>query len=163
MTKCTVRTGPDRSKSHTGLRPALMQTSLSAGQSLHWRDYLIPEAMPQLQTMKTTGTMTRRMEMRVDDAFVTTVTQLAQLTHQSKAEVLRDALNLYHRAVNEYNKGRGIVFKEINQDILLRGGAWYNYPRNCRSAVRIGGRPDLCVLPIGFRVCCPATKSGGVK
>ena len=53
-----------------------------------------------------------RMELRVDDRFVEVVTELAERTHKSKAEVLRDAVNLYYRAVNEWeiNK-KGIVFQ----------------------------------------------------
>ena len=38
----------------------------------------------------------------VDDDFVTAVNDLAKRTHKSKAEVLRDAINLYYKAVNEW-------------------------------------------------------------
>lgn len=56
------------------------------------------------------------MEFRVDDDFVTAVNDLAKRTHKSKAEVLRDAINLYYKAVNEWEKnGRGIVFQSINE------------------------------------------------
>jgi len=66
--------------------------------------------------MAKTGTLTSRMEMRVDDSFIATVTELANLTQQSKAEVLRDALNLYYKAVKEYEEnGKGIVFQVIEQ------------------------------------------------
>jgi hypothetical protein len=52
----------------------------------------------------------------VDDDFVTAVNDLAKRTHKSKAEVLRDAINLYYKAVNEWEKnGRGIVFQKITQ------------------------------------------------
>jgi len=41
---------------------------------------------------------------------------------------------------------------------IVRGGSWFNYPWNCRSASRYGYthvyRPDL----IGFRVCCLAPR-----
>ncbi|MFO0138080.1 MAG: formylglycine-generating enzyme family protein [Cyanobacteriota bacterium] len=37
---------------------------------------------------------------------------------------------------------------------LLRGGSWYNIPRNCRSAYRSHGHPDGRNNFIGFRVCC---------
>jgi predicted transcriptional regulator len=58
---------------------------------------------------------TGRMEFRVDDNFVSTVNDLAERTHKSKAEVLRDAINLYYKAVNEWEKnGRGIVFQKID-------------------------------------------------
>jgi formylglycine-generating enzyme required for sulfatase activity len=36
---------------------------------------------------------------------------------------------------------------------VLRGGAWYNYPRHCRAASRDDGAPDNRSLSIGFRVC----------
>ena len=44
-----------------------------------------------------------------------------------------------------------------NQNIvykLLRGGAWYNYPRLCRSASREYGPSDSFAITVGFRVCC---------
>lgn len=64
------------------------------------------------KTMAKTG----RMEFRVDDDFVTAVNDLAKRTHKSKAEVLRDAINLYYKAVNEWEEnGRGIVFQSINE------------------------------------------------
>jgi|688.fasta_scaffold26997_17 predicted transcriptional regulator len=39
-----------------------------------------------------------------EDGFVTTVNDLAKRTHRSKAEVLRDAVNLYHKAVIEWEE-----------------------------------------------------------
>lgn len=57
-----------------------------------------------------------RMELRVDDGFVAVVTELSQRTHKSKAEVLRDAVNLYYRAVEEWEKNKkGIVFEAIEE------------------------------------------------
>jgi formylglycine-generating enzyme required for sulfatase activity len=37
---------------------------------------------------------------------------------------------------------------------LLRGGSWYDDPRNCRSAYRNSNPPDYRNGYIGFRVCC---------
>jgi formylglycine-generating enzyme required for sulfatase activity len=37
---------------------------------------------------------------------------------------------------------------------LLRGGSWFNYPRNCRSASRYHSRPVSADLDVGFRVVC---------
>jgi predicted transcriptional regulator len=49
------------------------------------------------------------------DNFVTTVNDLAKRTHRSKAEVLRDAVNLYHKAIIEYEENnKGIAFQPMN-------------------------------------------------
>ena len=37
---------------------------------------------------------------------------------------------------------------------LLRGGSWFNFPGDCRSAYRAHGRPGLADFIIGFRVVC---------
>jgi len=37
---------------------------------------------------------------------------------------------------------------------LQRGGSWGSYPRNCRSADRIGFRRGFIDYDVGFRVCC---------
>ena len=37
---------------------------------------------------------------------------------------------------------------------LLRGGSWFDDPRNCRSAARYHFQPDLAPLSVGFRVVC---------
>ena len=42
---------------------------------------------------------------------------------------------------------------------VLRGGSWYNIPRNCRSATRIFITPDNRNYRIGFRVCCLAPRT----
>jgi formylglycine-generating enzyme required for sulfatase activity len=38
--------------------------------------------------------------------------------------------------------------------LLLRGGSWYDDPRNCRSATRCYHAPDNHDDNIGFRVVC---------
>lgn len=54
----------------------------------------------------------KKDELPIEDGFVSTVNYLAKRTHQSKAEVLRDAVNLYYKAVNEWEKnGKGIGFQ----------------------------------------------------
>ena len=54
-------------------------------------------------------------QYHTDDSFVAAVNDLAARTHKSKAEVLRDAVNLYYKAVNEWEEnGRSIVFQQIN-------------------------------------------------
>ena len=50
----------------------------------------------------------------------------------------------------------GSAWIEENEDQekrLLRGGSWYDYPRDCRSAYRLCIFPDY-LLSRGFRVCC---------
>jgi hypothetical protein len=49
------------------------------------------------------------------DNFATTVNDLAKRTHRSKAEVLRDAVNLYHKAVIEWEENnKGVAFQPLN-------------------------------------------------
>jgi len=43
-----------------------------------------------------------------------------------------------------------------NHSWMLRGGSWFHYPRNCRSANRSYSRSDLRYLGIGFRIVCSA-------
>ena len=45
-----------------------------------------------------------------------------------------------------------VTGKEQNR--LLRGGSWYDFPWTCRSAGRVGDTPDVRDYGIGFRVCC---------
>jgi formylglycine-generating enzyme required for sulfatase activity len=42
--------------------------------------------------------------------------------------------------------------------MLLRGGAWYHDPRDCRSARRSYGFPGIRYIDIGFRVVCSAPR-----
>lgn len=37
---------------------------------------------------------------------------------------------------------------------VLRGGSWYSYPKNCRSAVRVNAARGIRYSIVGFRVCC---------
>ncbi|MDX2099317.1 MAG: hypothetical protein SFW36_16180 [Leptolyngbyaceae cyanobacterium bins.59] len=39
---------------------------------------------------------------------------------------------------------------------MRRGGSWYDYPRNCRSAYRLINSPVDRYASIGFRVVCVA-------
>ena len=41
-----------------------------------------------------------------------------------------------------------------NRSKVLRGGSWFNLPRNCRSASRNGLSCDGINFNVGFRVCC---------
>jgi len=40
------------------------------------------------------------------------------------------------------------------EERLLRGGSWYFYLRNCRSAYRFRSQPDNADGLVGFRVVC---------
>ncbi len=46
-----------------------------------------------------------------------------------------------------------------NASRVIRGGAWYDYPRYCRCAFRIRLNPDLTRNDIGFRVVCAALRA----
>jgi hypothetical protein len=54
---------------------------------------------------------------KVEVPFDQAVSDLAARTHKSKAEVLRDAVNLYYKSVNEWEEnGRGIVFASHKEE-----------------------------------------------
>lgn len=48
--------------------------------------------------------LTQRIELRVDDAFVDALKELADRLHKSRADVIRDALNYYSNAVDDWDK-----------------------------------------------------------
>ena len=54
--------------------------------------------------------------------------------------------------------GRAWIGEEAKYDPLqsrlLRGGSWSTFPRDCRSAFRLGSHPDGRGSNVGFRVCC---------
>lgn len=56
------------------------------------------------------------IQLEVEDAFVQAVNDLAMRTNRSKAEVIRDAMNLYIKAIDEWEKGREIVFEPIKEE-----------------------------------------------
>jgi len=43
---------------------------------------------------------------------------------------------------------------------VVRGGSWYDRPKRCRSAFRLGYRPYQRVFNVGFRVVCEAPPEG---
>lgn len=55
---------------------------------------------------------------------------------------------------NAPTDGTAWLDKNDNYRLVLRGGAWDNYPRYCRSASRDWNVPDLQGDNIGFRVVC---------
>lgn len=59
-----------------------------------------PEAVPRLKTMA----KKERFEIRVDDKFMEALTDLAERTGKNRADVIRDALNYYENALNEWEK-----------------------------------------------------------
>jgi formylglycine-generating enzyme required for sulfatase activity len=47
-----------------------------------------------------------------------------------------------------------VINDQKNDQRLLRGGSWVNFPRGCRSAFRYCGSRDGRYSDVGFRVCC---------
>lgn len=56
------------------------------------------------------------VSFNADDTYIKALNDLAERTNRSKAEVLRDSLNLYIKAVDEWEQGRGIVFMAMEED-----------------------------------------------
>ena len=50
----------------------------------------------------------------------------------------------------------GLVGDKEQRYRLLRGGSWFNYPRDARAAFRISFIPDNVNTDIGLRPCCPS-------
>jgi predicted transcriptional regulator len=47
---------------------------------------------------------TVRLEIRADDRFLEALSKLSNRTNKSRANVIRDALNYYEKALNEWEK-----------------------------------------------------------
>jgi predicted DNA-binding protein len=58
---------------------------------------------------------TARIEFRTDEVFIKSLEDLAKRTNRSRAEVIRDAMNLYIRAMDEWDKGRGVTFVPMKE------------------------------------------------
>lgn len=56
------------------------------------------------------------VQLNVDETFTAAIDDLSERTQRSKAEVLADAVNLYYKAVEEWEQGRGVVFESIMED-----------------------------------------------
>jgi hypothetical protein len=89
-----------------------------------------------LSQPRTIVTKPTKIELEVEDAFIQVVNDLAMRTRRSKAEVIRDAMNLYIKAIDEWEKGRGIVFEPIKEETStepqsspsLHNGIMNNHP-----------------------------------
>jgi len=57
------------------------------------------------------------VSFRTDDAYIKALDDLVEKTSRSRAEVLRDSLNLYIKAVDEWDQGRGIVFMSMEEEL----------------------------------------------
>jgi predicted transcriptional regulator len=55
------------------------------------------------------------VSFRTDDTYIKALEDLAEKTNRSRAEVIRDAMNLYIRAVDEWGQGRGITFVSMEE------------------------------------------------
>jgi formylglycine-generating enzyme required for sulfatase activity len=60
--------------------------------------------------------------------------------------------NNYNGAPND-----GSAWIDGNDNHLMRGGSWLDFPKNCRSAYR--NRSRSMINYVGFRVVCEATKA----
>jgi formylglycine-generating enzyme required for sulfatase activity/uncharacterized caspase-like protein len=55
--------------------------------------------------------------------------------------------------------GKAWLSEKNNQFRLIRGGSWFNNPRDCRSAYRNYFNPDVRLINIGFRVVCVLSRT----
>ena len=82
-------------------------------------------------------------EPEADDNFVKTVNELATRTHKSKAEVLRNAVNLYYKAVDEWERNkRSIVFQVAQPAVESEHFEWELLDEDGRQ-IACGHWPDL--------------------
>jgi predicted DNA-binding protein len=95
-----VRTGQVRGHCTSQPRQCLGPMNTSPGQSSACPRDLARGNASTLSTMS----LTQRIELRVDDAFVESLTKLASRLGKSRAEVIRDALNYYSNDVYEWDK-----------------------------------------------------------
>lgn len=61
--------------------------------------------------------------------------------------------NYYSNAPPNNPEGPATGLKRV-----MRGGSWYNDPRNVRARIRGGDEPDHRSINLGFRVACSANK-----
>jgi formylglycine-generating enzyme required for sulfatase activity len=71
--------------------------------------------------------------------------------HGNVAEWCQDTrTNHYHGAA-----GDGLPFEDGKSSIrVTRGGSWFVNPDDCRSASRVGCKPDKLYFTLGFRPAC---------
>jgi eukaryotic-like serine/threonine-protein kinase len=65
---------------------------------------------------------------------------------------LDEWIDNYNGAPNDGSARGDIISREDNKRRLLRGGSWFNYAQNCRSACRFDSSASNRNLIIGFRV-----------
>jgi hypothetical protein len=63
------------------------------------------------------ATNTERLELRAEKAFIDSVEELAAISHTSKAEIIRRAVNLYAYAVEEAKKGNTLISQPISEPL----------------------------------------------
>lgn len=60
--------------------------------------------------------MDGRLEMRLDNSFLQKVQELADKQNISRAELVRQAIGLYAKALEEEDNGRTIEFQEVSSE-----------------------------------------------
>ena len=78
--------------------------------SPHWDGHTTPQRSKRENPAHIVMAKTARIEFRTDEVFIKSLEDLAKRTNRNRAEVIRDAMNLYIRAVDEWDKGRGVTF-----------------------------------------------------
>lgn len=73
-----------------------------------------PEATPRHKPMK--PRMDGRLEMRLENSFLNKVQELADKQNISRAELVRQAIGLYAKALDEADHGRTIQFVEATNE-----------------------------------------------
>jgi formylglycine-generating enzyme required for sulfatase activity len=82
--------------------------------------------------------------------------------HDMHGNVFEWCLDNYH---DDYEGATTDGSAWINSDTdqntskMVRGGCWFNYPHDCRSACRNNVNPDYLNYFIGFRVVCEAART----
>ena len=60
--------------------------------------------------------------------------------------------------VSIYRKGCSYIYdtlKDKGANRVIRGGCWFNFPRNVRCASRYRDHPGIRLYSVGFRLLCP--------
>ena len=76
--------------------------------------------------------------------------------HGNVSEWCADHYGSYEKTPTD---GRAFVTRKDRTNRMIRGGCWYDEPKNCRSAFRDDSPPASPFDGIGFRVSCSAPRT----